>query len=177
MHSQKDLTHLDPSHRCEMNVLRGTEDDAEENRFLNDVTPKARSQTWTSCLACPVQLDALACGRSHSHPAEPSITIYCYIWYSQPGASLAQMARTITRGCAPRLPRSEWILPKKKRSYRLLWIWCSRTIRFQGGSKTRAKGARVEPFSRRRWGSERWERVSTTRTGRFWNTNRVRPSL
>jgi len=45
MHSQKDLTHLDPSHRCEMNVLRGTEDDAEENRFLNDVTPKARSQT------------------------------------------------------------------------------------------------------------------------------------
>jgi hypothetical protein len=33
MHSWKGLTHLDPRHRCEMNVLGGTEDDADENTF------------------------------------------------------------------------------------------------------------------------------------------------
>jgi len=37
------------------------------------------------------------------------------------------------------------------------------------------KEARAEPFSRRQREGERWVRV--TRTGRFWDPNRVRPSL
>jgi len=39
------------------------------------------------------------------------------------------------------------------------------------------KGDEGGAFSRRRWEGERWVQVSPTRTSRFWDSKKARPSL